>query len=271
MNSFLKKILRYCSHRIHAPSFRKPECTPINKRISFHFGKCPASQTGTAVVFFPWSAATLNCGLAGLIAVHRQEPPAPLDSLDELAGLIRDIEAKPLLAETRQETVSALDRDPDAETIERLYRATRQLQRLDHFVSLFGKRDYQDRLGELCRQLQAAVTRDARTLQGQIGRLSAHAAEAADRRIVKLKDAAWCLKTEILDNIEKTQNLMPSAADQPGRTEIKIYRNINAVLNSIDRLEVRGRDSAGIFPAVCSRTQRMGAVRIRTGVPGFDP
>ena len=246
MNSSFKKILQYCSHRIHMPSLRKPECMPFKNRISFHFGRWPAEHAGTAVIFFPWSAATLNCGLAGLIAVHRQRPPAPLDSLDELAGLIQDIEAKPLCTESLKETAAQGDRNNNAETIEQLYRATRELQRQDHFVALYQKQPYQDRLAQLFRQLEAVIARDAHILQDQMGQLPTAAVEAADQKIVKLKDAAWCLKTEILDNIDKTRDLIPLTPDQPERTEIKIYRNLNAVLNSIDRLEVRGRDSAGI-------------------------
>ncbi|MGD9366133.1 MAG: SIS domain-containing protein, partial [Desulfobacteraceae bacterium] len=50
----------------------------------------------------------------------------------------------------------------------------------------------------------------------------------------------------ITENIAKVEKLI-TAGDTPLTPEmVTIYRNINTVLNSIDRLEVRGRDSAGI-------------------------
>jgi glutamine---fructose-6-phosphate transaminase (isomerizing) len=70
--------------------------------------------------------------------------------------------------------------------------------------------------------------------------------EVMVERIEKAKDVAWVLHWEILGNIEKVRKLIPNHDNDPGLSKLKIYRMINSVLNSLDRLEVRGRDSAGI-------------------------
>ena len=246
MKTLLEKVLRYCRGRIHLKSITRSARMLFNGPLSFHLGRCPAGQTGTVVVFFPWSPARLHCGLAGLISVSRQDPPGSLDNLDERTDLVKAIEALPLDTLMDQAALADPGRALGCETIEKLFDKTRELQRQDNFVALFKNPGHQDKLQRLHRQLEALVLRDARSLERQMGQLPTAIAEAADQRIVRLKDAAWCLKTEILDNIEKTRALIARRTEKPKDTEIRIYRSLNAVLNSIDRLEVRGRDSAGI-------------------------
>ncbi|MEX1300825.1 MAG: SIS domain-containing protein, partial [Desulfotignum sp.] len=72
-------------------------------------------------------------------------------------------------------------------------------------------------------------------------------AETASFCLEKLKDIHWCLKQEVLDNIDAVANLVPPDLFKNSPSDsLKIFQRINAVLKSIDRLEVRGRDSAGI-------------------------
>jgi glucosamine--fructose-6-phosphate aminotransferase (isomerizing) len=64
--------------------------------------------------------------------------------------------------------------------------------------------------------------------------------------IDKLKDIHWRLENDILANCKKIQNLLARSPKRPSLASVCLFKKINAVLNSIDRLEVRGRDSAGI-------------------------
>ena len=66
------------------------------------------------------------------------------------------------------------------------------------------------------------------------------------RRVEIVKDVSWCLKSEILENVARIQELVHPQDTLPSFGLISVFKKINAVLNSIDRLEVRGRDSAGI-------------------------
>ena len=70
--------------------------------------------------------------------------------------------------------------------------------------------------------------------------------ESVAERLERLKDVAWCLGTEVGDNVRRVQGLLQRAPAAPSAETVAAFKNINAVLNSIDRLEVRGRDSAGI-------------------------
>jgi glucosamine--fructose-6-phosphate aminotransferase (isomerizing) len=246
MTERLLRLLHCCSSAASWKSIGRSIRLALNSRLSFHVGRCPAGTAGTAVIFFPFKAATLHCGLAGLVSVARQRPLEPLRHLDALSGLVQTVETLPLEAIIESADQSETQWSRSAETIDNLYAATRDLQRQAHFVALLENPNLQAQLQQLHRQLESAIAAETRTLEKKMGQLTAAAGEAADQRIVGLKDAAWCMKTEILDNIEKTLRLMPPVETPAMGVQIKIYRNINAVLNSIDRLEVRGRDSAGI-------------------------
>ncbi len=79
-----------------------------------------------------------------------------------------------------------------------------------------------------------------------MGRLSADDIDVMIRRVEIVKDVLWCLKSEILENVARIQELIHPQNTLPSFGLISVFKKINAVLNSIDRLEVRGRDSAGI-------------------------
>ena len=70
--------------------------------------------------------------------------------------------------------------------------------------------------------------------------------EIINSRIILFKDIQWILEKDILDNFAKILDLSGAkkvTAINPAA--FKKYRQINLLLNALDRLEVRGRDSAG--------------------------
>ncbi|MBW1615577.1 MAG: SIS domain-containing protein [Deltaproteobacteria bacterium] len=70
-------------------------------------------------------------------------------------------------------------------------------------------------------------------------------AEKIYSAISKLKDIRWALISELISNIDKVKKLV-NYNNNPAIAQVVAFQKINSVLNSIDRLEVRGRDSAGI-------------------------
>ncbi|MBN2297470.1 MAG: SIS domain-containing protein, partial [Deltaproteobacteria bacterium] len=73
--------------------------------------------------------------------------------------------------------------------------------------------------------------------------------EAMSRSLISLKDVTWGLNEDLLKNLIKIIEL--SGADAMLSMEaFEKYVRINLILNGLDRLEVRGRDSCGIQLAV---------------------
>ncbi len=91
-------------------------------------------------------------------------------------------------------------------------------------------------------------------LASVIRRLEKHTAErmptsaaGTEQVVEKLRDYGWQIETELLGNIRRTLALMPEEGDAAaGRAQHFTAWSIEQVLESLDRLEVRGRDSAGI-------------------------
>ncbi len=213
--------------------------------ISFYWGRCPAQLTGTAVVFFPYAPSTLNCGLAGLIAVQGRQSLASVPCLSSLEELIQQVQDSPLKAYLSHPEAIGTDYLGGEATLNALTSLAQQLKNNEHFLSLFKADDRLDQINLSTNRLADCITKESKALTEQMGHLATSVVEVADRRITKLKDVAWCLKTELTENIAKVKALLAVTASPPDGM-VTTFRNINTVLNSIDRLEVRGRDSAGI-------------------------
>jgi len=91
--------------------------------------------------------------------------------------------------------------------------------------------------------LEASVEAlDVRLDQGA-ERLDPKAVEAANAALVRLKDAAFSLRHDRLENVARVKALLPKGAPEGAW---RAAYDVNLVLNALDRLEVRGRDSAGL-------------------------
>lgn len=216
------------------------------RTLSYHWGHCPGDVAGPAVVFFPCSETTFRCGLAGLIAVYQQQPPKAFSDLNDMVALVEKIQRHPLASCASDVSILEAQYMGGSEALDQLFQLTRRLKRQDHFVTLYTTPALVDQLTAIHEQLDRFISRESDALQEEMGHLNAKSVEISAHRIEILKDVAWCVKTEIIENIIKVQNFIAPGTTDPTAQVLKIYRNINTVLNSMDRLEVRGRDSAGI-------------------------
>ena len=146
------------------------------------------------------------------------------------------------------ETVSQIEERPAGkELIASLSQAVRSLKRDASFADIFADKEIQNELSTLAERLSGTIDLKVRFLAEQAGHLRSEEVDTISRNIEELKDITWCLSREIGDNVTKIRELFsPSYSTPRSSGAVKIFKNINAVMNSIDRLEVRGRDSAGI-------------------------
>lgn len=213
-----------------------------------YLGRNPNRVPGNAVILLPYVPNRICCGLTGIVAFRRAGADAsnpPAVGLGTIRQMAEQIDENGF--ETAGPDFSKL-----ADTymgggglVEALFSSIRDLKQTDRFYRLFMDEKSQRHLSGIVERLTAAARREAGRLNEYMGRLPADQFDAVSERIEILKDAAWGLKREILDNIEKIRNLMPHAPAF-SQSAVSAARQINAVLNSIDRLEVRGRDSAGL-------------------------
>src|SRR5438552_3142395 len=75
------------------------------------------------------------------------------------------------------------------------------------------------------------------------GRLAGFALEGFNRALVRLKDATWAVHRDRLHAVEAVADL---AGPNPGPAAVGAFLAVQIALSALDRLEVRGRDSAGL-------------------------
>lgn len=93
-------------------------------------------------------------------------------------------------------------------------------------------------------QIETALQR----LEEQLPDAAAAGNDQAGRYLEGVRDYRWQIRAEALDNVTRTLDLLPAALAPAavGRTRHFVAWGLEQVLENIDRLEVRGRDSSGL-------------------------
>ena len=186
--------------------------------------------------------------MCGIVAILRRPSGRPPPAPAEIAAGLRAAVAAMSSADTLAEAATAL------ETVERALRGTPGIRALlgasELVPTLEGGLGLVD---EAVRALEASL--DA-------GRLdpSADELEAVNAALVRIKDASWALGH---DRIPAARAVASLAWPGAGDATVDAYASIHAALSSIDRLEVRGRDSAGVHVLVSGHGLDLTDERVR--------
>ena len=236
-------------HRVVAPLLRSIVIfIAALLKINVCFGRCLSQAPAGSIVLFPYRANFFACGLAGIVALKKsRQATGPLD-LQDIARTVDTVESYGFrqCLERRIDMVGEYV-GGDA-VIKNLLEAVRGLKGRERFCEIFADQENQAAIKSIAQRLRTCIADDTALLDKELGHIDAGTVEVISRRIEDLKDAAWCLATELVENISKIRELLdgqPHDGDLPPN-QLEIYKNINTALNSMDRLEVRGRDSAGI-------------------------
>jgi glutamine---fructose-6-phosphate transaminase (isomerizing) len=190
------------------------------------------------------------CGIIGIVSRPPTRPTPPT------ADLIRLLDA-------------ALDAEPVvANVTSQVAEVDRLLRGLPGVLALGGQIDAiatltarLDRLDEFARRIEA-------DLDTNHGGLDVEALEVANADLIDLKDALWAVRHDRLRAIAAVQML---AGRDAAPAELAGYLAVQQALAGIDRLEVRGRDSAGLHVFVWGHDIESDAVRSILDDRGMDP
>ncbi len=212
-----------------------------------YFGRCLARVPDGSLVVFPVQATLLGCGIAGIVAFKRaRQAPASIP-LADLGALAEQVRRNGLAAGRLQAEGCAADYLGGETCIASLWDEVQSLKRAHTFARLCNDSRLQSEIDRIARTLTEHAEVEGRQFDEVMGRLSAADVDSMALRIDRLRDIAWCLQAEILANIDKVNALLSRSEAAPLPPDaLMIFRDLNAVLNSIDRMEVRGRDSAGV-------------------------
>jgi glutamine---fructose-6-phosphate transaminase (isomerizing) len=207
-----------------------------------YFGRYPSRLPNHSIVFFPCCRTSFSCGLAGIVTLNDREAGDGKIDIDSLEFQVETVEGNGYENGLSVKTEYLGGR----EHVRSLLRSVRGLKQNDPFFECHKNKDIGTKLTHLSSRIKDIIEREGSVLTAKAGHLEQPETEMMASRIEDLKDIYWCLTTEIADNIEKIDALTYRATRPVSLPALQVFKEINTVLNSIDRLEVRGRDSAGI-------------------------
>ncbi|NBY57957.1 MAG: SIS domain-containing protein [Actinobacteria bacterium] len=122
-----------------------------------------------------------------------------------------------------------------------------------------GNREFVAALGTSLDQMQGRITAAENALETS-GTLGAAALEHRLGLLTVLRDAVWSIRMDRLRTAAAVDSLAGAGAS---RSAIAAYLSIQQVFSGIDRLEVRGRDSAGVHVMVWGHGVSADDARVR--------
>jgi glucosamine--fructose-6-phosphate aminotransferase (isomerizing) len=185
--------------------------------------------------------------MCGIVAVLRQPSsrpaPDPSQILAALEGVV-ELLASPAADEAGLIRLgSALS---NLQEVDRVLRGTPGLR------SLLAAPDTVNRIAALTERIGAALSRLETQMDSGALDLDPPAQERVNAELIALKDAWWAIDRDRLGMARAVVALLPEGSpplpDGPGALDG--WWSIQVALAAIDRLEVRGRDSAGIHVSI---------------------
>ncbi len=180
------------------------------------------------------------CGLVGVVRRPAQGAPP------ELAPLLRMLEGAAARLATEVSAPDAIVLHEAADAVQTVARTLRgplgsgalladpvAMAAFDHRAG-----EITDHLGAIEATLDAAAATDS----------DAEVVEARNASLVACKDAVWALQWDRLGTARAIEDL--AGRGPIDRAALSAYYSIQATLSALDRLEVRGRDSAGLHVLV---------------------
>ena len=209
-------------------------------------GKHPTNVSAPAIIFFPVMTSQLNCGFAGLMTFQSNKKST--DLTDDLAftSLWEKIKSSGLKnALTGKITTEAYL--SGLETLNSMEKTALDLKRESTQKILFFQTGRAKKLFGLVEKMKLFLAQEEKMLEDNAAKFSSADLEIINSRIILFKDIQWILEKDILANFAKILDLSgEKKATAINPAAFKKYRQINLLLNALDRLEVRGRDSAGL-------------------------
>ncbi len=181
------------------------------------------------------------CGIIAVMArPARRPPPAIADLATALRHALTRLE--PALGGSASALAGTLDEAAEGvEVVDRSMRGTPGVR------ALLGDRAGVDELEQRLDDLRSVVDRLDNQLDADAIALAPGELEAVNTAMVRLKDAVWAARHDRFHTVRAVADLVGANA---GPAAIAAFTGIQIALASIDRLEVRGRDSAGLHVLV---------------------
>lgn len=213
-------------------------------KIYIGINMCKASPY--SIVFFPLIPDVICCGFAGILTIKGSEKYEEGDLVEKFIQLSREIKNNGMRALLSGNITSAQSLGGDQYLVE-MEKTILELKTDIAFQDIFFNPNKTRQLSDLAEEMKAFFGEEEKCLEENAGNFSTSDMETISSKHILMKDIIWGLEKDILDNFGRIVRLTGADGVNEISPELfKKYKKINFLLNCIDRLEVRGRDSAGI-------------------------
>ena len=218
----------------------------MGKGWKISIGSNPYRAPCRTIILFPVHEATFHCGIAGLLTIKGKQTGASSAVIDGIHRCFEQIRTN-TLKECSPRQIAVADYMGGAAVLkdmEGYVLALKQDSSLQY--GIFTSTE-SEKLRELSQVLDRLIADEEDRIEGQACSFSTGELEGINNSLTLLKDTLWALERDVLSNGEKILYLSGQKDTEALSSEtFSTYRNINLLINSLDRLEVRGRDSAGV-------------------------
>ena len=170
-----------------------------------------------------------------------------LGNLSDMCGIVAIVSrpsSRP--TPTDAEVIGLLDAAVAATEVSAAAAAVAEVDRLLHGMpgmrALVGRHELVAALTARLDQLDARIVTEERSLEAD-GSVAPDALELASAALLALRDAVWAVRR---DRLRTAAEVGALAGRDAGEAAVAGYLSVQQALSAIDRMEVRGRDSAGI-------------------------
>src|ERR671931_302711 len=181
--------------------------------------------------------------MCGIIAVIRRPSDRPVPDLrDILVGMERAAGLVPEGGPVDSAEPSRLEQAAD-----RLAELNSLLGGLPGVQCLLADPDLRRQVDRLGAELERRLERLEARIDAEPASVPPLALEAVNAALVRAKDSLWAIRRDRVANAEAVEAFVGAA---PSQAAVAAFASIQIALAALDRLEVRGRDSAGVHVLV---------------------
>ncbi|HUJ67443.1 MAG TPA: SIS domain-containing protein, partial [Acidimicrobiales bacterium] len=182
--------------------------------------------------------------MCGIVAVLRRPSSRPAPDLAEVLGVLERVREDLSPEDVLFRQVSVLEPATEA-----LAGVDRSLRGPVGLASLLASPAPVKRIEETAGQIGERIAALESGLDHDSARLTPERQEEVNASLIRLKDAWWAVARDRIGMVRSVADLISEAGDEM-EPNLEAWWSIQVALAALDRLEVRGRDSAGIHVLV---------------------
>ena len=211
-----------------------------------YWSSCPGDLSHSAIIIFPYHPNQLCCGLVGIVEFKKKKKPlAAAEVVKQIQELIKELKKQEnQTGKIKFSSPWILQR---SEIIKNLSQQVRQCKKTSVFNDLFVHKSIREDLLKQSQNVKSLIDKEEKEREKEGVQIPSSVLEVLNKELITLKDFVWSIQKECLANIDKVRELIGKNGEGlPPLQLIQEFRKVNFILNNLDRLEVRGRDSAGL-------------------------